>query len=130
MTTNDNNIVAIKANCKKAYEWIRQRDGEIKASLKCLEDAIVASNSHEMRRMYLRQLGIFGRTKTICDYRIRDECGTKYVEDSICLPIEDNPYWDVQITTKQKVRIVPTAALIAIHKRNIPTDAEDVKWYN
>jgi hypothetical protein len=115
------NIAAIKANCKKAYDWLRTRDEQINNALAVVESMLLHNNSEEMHHLYLKQLQSFNRGKCIATYTIGKE------QINLTVPITDSDDWTVQITRKQKVRVVPSLDLL---DRMIPADADNIKMYN
>ena len=115
-------LIGVKTNCKKAYEWVRDRDDKIGKTIDLLEAAYLAAPSEAMKALLLKTQQIHRRTKvigTIEKYEtnaLRPELPGKWVVLSRDAEIGINDicyagYWDAQaVRNNTKVRYFLNAA--------------------
>jgi hypothetical protein len=104
-------LIAVKTNCKKAYEWLRECQEEKTAMMAKLEAKIVADPDNEtLHELYFDYCEINGSRKCVAAWIVEGQewTFTNYTKQTLSHKITGNGHWKITITNKGDVRLVLT----------------------
>ena len=90
------------ANCKKAYDWVRERDAAIAKTIESVEAAILKDPSETFKHLLLQVYENHERDKCVASYQQNTNWETataapKWENVSISRLIKDNEDWVVSV---------------------------------
>jgi len=115
---SERETVAIMANCKKAYGWVRERDAAIAKTIESVEAAILKDPSETFKHLLLQVYSNHGRGKCVATIQKATDTMTKdglliWENISVERLIKDNEDWIVSVVkggTSVRVHLSPKAA--------------------
>jgi hypothetical protein len=104
-------LIGVKTNCKKAYEWLKECQEEKTAMMAKLEAKIVADPDNEtLHELYFDYCEINGSRKCVAAWIVEGQewSFTNYPKQTLSHKITGNGHWKITITNKDAVRLVLT----------------------
>ena len=128
---SERDTIAIMANCKKAYNWVRERDEAIAKTIQTVEAAILKDPSDILKTLLLQVLENHGRDKCVATYQQITDTKTRegvaiWETKSIDRLIENNGEWVVSVVRGGTgIRVHRSAAESALLKADLDEMVEN-----